>query len=107
MRPDTQLVVAGPLAFAFGLGGQGDGVGKTLRLADVGEGTRGPCTAVPCLASPQRPLCWRNVVAEPRKMPGFLASREEFNPGPETRLDCSELLCNTVLLKYKRNRESF
>jgi len=33
---------------------------------------------------------------------GFLAPRgEEFNPGPETRLDRSELLCNKVLLKYK------
>ena len=41
------------------------------------------------------------------KMPGFLASEEEFNPGPETRLDRSELLCNKVLLKYKGNRESF
>ena len=31
-----------------------------------------------------------------------MASRgEEFNPGPETRLDCSELLCNKVLLKLK------
>ncbi|KAB0381398.1 hypothetical protein FD755_009182, partial [Muntiacus reevesi] len=38
------------------------------------------------------------------KMPGFLASgREEFNLGPETRLDCSELLCNRVLLKYERD----
>ena len=36
------------------------------------------------------------------KMPGFLDSGgEEFNPGPETRLDCSELLCNKVLLKLK------
>ena len=35
-------------------------------------------------------------------MLGFLASGgEEFNPGPVTRLDCSELLCNKVLLKYK------
>ena len=51
--------------------------------------------------------CWK-VVAEPRKTPGFLASRgEEFSPGPETRLDCSGLLCNKVLLKYKRERESF
>ena len=34
--------------------------------------------------------------------PGFLApGGEEFNPGPEMRLDCSELLCNKVLLKYK------
>ena len=40
--------------------------------------------------------------------PGFLApGGEEFNPGPETRLYCSELLCNKVLLKYKGNRESF
>ena len=40
------------------------------------------------------------------KMPGFLASRgEEFDLGPETRLDCSELLCNRVLLKYKRDRK--
>ena len=39
---------------------------------------------------------------------GFLASGgEEFNPGPETRLDCSELLHNKVLLKYKGDRESF
>ena len=39
---------------------------------------------------------------------GFLASRgEEFNPGPETRVDCSGLLCNRVLFKYKRDRESF
>ena len=42
------------------------------------------------------------------KTPGFLASGgEEFNLGPETRLDCSELLCNKVLLKYKGDRESF
>jgi len=42
------------------------------------------------------------------KMLGFLASgREQFNPGPETRLDRSELLCNKVLLKYKGDRESF
>ena len=40
--------------------------------------------------------------------PGFLApGEEEFNPGPETRLDRSELLCNKVLLKYKGDRESF
>ena len=36
------------------------------------------------------------------KRPGFLApGGEEFNPGPETRLDRSELLCNKVVLKYK------
>ena len=42
------------------------------------------------------------------KTPGFLAPRgEEFNPGPETRLDRSELLCYKVLLEYKGDRESF
>ena len=42
------------------------------------------------------------------KTPGFLAPRvEEFNLGPVTRLDCSEILCNKVLLKYKGDRESF
>ena len=42
------------------------------------------------------------------KTPGFSASRgDEFNPGPETRLDHSDLLSNKVLLKYKRDRESF
>ena len=31
------------------------------------------------------------------KTPGFLApGGEEFNPGPEMRLDRSELLCNKV-----------
>ena len=40
--------------------------------------------------------------------PGFLGpGGEEFNPGPEMRLDRSELLCNKVLLKYKGDRESF
>ena len=40
--------------------------------------------------------------------PGFLSpGGEEFNPGQETRLDRSELLCNKVLLKYKGDRESF
>ena len=50
---------------------------------------------------------WK-VVAEPWKTLGFLASRgEEFNPGPVMWLDHSELLCNKVLLKYKRDTESF
>ena len=36
------------------------------------------------------------------KTPVFLTPRgEEFNLGPETRLDRSELLCSKVLLKYK------
>ena len=38
----------------------------------------------------------------------FLASGgDEFNLGPEMRLDHSEFLCNRVLLKYKGDRESF
>ena len=41
------------------------------------------------------------------KMPGSLASGgEEFNLGPEMRLDHTELLCNKVLVKYKGDRES-
>ena len=39
-------------------------------------------------------------------MPGFLApGGDEFNLGPETRLDRSELLCNKVLLKSLKNRQ--
>ena len=54
--------------------------------------------------SPQDERLWLNHA----KMPGFLASGgKEFNLGPETRFDCSELLCNKVLLKYKGDRESF
>ena len=46
-------------------------------------------------------------MAGPRRTLGFLAFREEeFNLGPEMRLDCSELLCNKILLKYKRDRET-
>ena len=40
-------------------------------------------------------------------MPGLLASGgEEFNLGPVTRLDRSELLCDKALLKYKRDRKA-
>ena len=50
------------------------------------------------------PSNWK-VVAEPWKTQGVLASGgEEFNPGPVTRLDHSELLCNAVFLKYKRDK---
>ena len=42
------------------------------------------------------------------KILGFLASRgDESNPGSEMRLIPSELLFNTILLKYKVYRESF
>ena len=49
---------------------------------------------------PVKSCCWIT-------MPGSLAPGGEFNLGPETRLDRSELLCNKVLLKYKGDRESF
>ena len=36
---------------------------------------------------------------------GFMASRgDEFDLGPKTRLDHSELLCSKVLLKYKKKQ---
>ena len=62
---------------------------------------------------PQRTTMPKNVQTTERlllndKTPGFLASGgDEFNPGTETRLDRSELLCNEVLLKYKGDREGF
>ena len=79
-----------------------------------------PVSNSSCLFIKCQPLCasyctillyfsryWK-VVAGPRKTPGFLASRgEEFNLGPQMKLGCSELLCNKVLWKYKRDRESF
>ena len=38
---------------------------------------------------------------------GFLASGgEEFDPEPVMSLDHSEILCDKVLLNYKRDRES-
>lgn len=46
------------------------------------------------------------VVDEPQKTPGFLASGEELSPGPVTGLDRSELLCNQVLLKCKRDQKA-
>ena len=40
-------------------------------------------------------------------MPGCLASGgDEFDPRPVTRLDLSELLCNKVLSKYKRDSKA-
>ena len=66
--------------------------------------TRAPSTLTLSLTSPQD----ERLLLNHEKTPGFLASGgEEFNPGPETGLDRSELLCNKVLLKYKGDRESF
>ena len=48
------------------------------------------------------------LLLNPEESLGFLASGgEEFNPGPETKLDRSDLLCHKVLLKYKGDGESF
>ena len=56
----------------------------------------------------RKKLVTERLLLNHTKTPGFLASGgEEFNPGPERRLDCSEFLCNKVLLKYKEDRESF
>ena len=62
---------------------------------------------------PQRITMAKNVQTTQRlllndKTLGFLASGgHDFNLGPETRLDRSQLLCNQVLLKYKGDREGF
>ena len=48
---------------------------------------------------PERKVMTERLLLK-EKTPEFLASGGEFNPGPETRLDRSELLCNKVLLKY-------
>ena len=57
------------------------------------------------------PSLWQKVerlLLNHANTPGFFVpGGEEFNPGPEMRLDHSELLCNKGLLKYKGDRESF
>ena len=56
----------------------------------------------------QLDLIYERLLLNHANTPGFLApGGEEFNPGPETRLDRSEVLCSKVLLKYKGDRESF
>ena len=50
------------------------------------------------------PSNWK-IDGEAKKKKGFLASGgEKFNLRPEKSLDHSELLCNKVLLKYKRDK---
>ena len=50
--------------------------------------------------SPLRRCAHERLLLNHTNTPGFLApGGEEFNPGPEMRLDRSELLCNKVLLK--------
>ena len=55
---------------------------------------------------PERKVMTERLLLK-EKTPEFLASGGEYNPGPETRLDRSELLRNKVLVKYKGDRESF
>ena len=67
--------------------------------------TTEPVLYSPCSATRE---ATERLLLNHTKTPGFLTpGGEEFNPGPETRLDRSELLCNKVLLKYKGDRESF
>ena len=62
----------------------------------------------PDQGSSLHPLPYERLLLNHANTLGFLApGGEEFNLGPETRLDRSELLCNKVLLKYKGDRESF
>ena len=69
-----------------------------MKLANMGN------LAVRCICAPSPSE--RLLLNE--KTLGFLAcGGEEFNLGPEMRLDHSELLCNKVLLKYKGDGESF
>ena len=64
--------------------------------------------SLPCPEGSQTSPQDERLLLNHAKTPGFLApGGEEFNPGPETRLDHSELLCNKVLLKYKGDTESF
>ena len=64
--------------------------------------------SLPCPEESQMSPQDERLFLTQEKTPGFLASRrEEFNLGLEMRLDHSELLCNRVLLKYKKDRESF
>ena len=93
------------------------------QLSVRGRGSRSQAIGVPATLQTETPLCsevysscsslhldktevkkarmllWK-VIAEPRKMAGFLASRGEFNLEPETRLDRSELLCNKVFFFF-------
>lgn len=77
-------------------------------LAWVGLSTEGERALGPGIVSVSRTYSqvkgeqFEKFVAEPAKDARILGSGgEEFNPRPETRLDCSEFLCNKVLLKNK------
>ena len=68
--------------------------------------TRAPSIFTLFWRIPDEPPRW-TVVAEWLDADFLTSGGDKFNPGPETRLDCSELLSNKVLLKYKGDRESF
>ena len=50
---------------------------------------------------------WWKVVAEPHKDPGILGLQRGIQSGPERRLDCSELLCNKVLLGIRKGQKEY
>ena len=75
------------------------------KACSLEQRTRAPSILTLSWRIPDEPPRWK-FAAEPQKMPGFLTSGGEVNLGPVTRLDLSELLCNKVLLKYKREKAS-
>ena len=53
------------------------------------------------LPSPEESPQDERLLLNHAKAPGLLATRGEFNLGPENRLECSDILCNKVLLSVK------
>ena len=82
------------------------GISATLKMIKLLDFPGGPVVKTPCFQL--QGLQVERLLLNHANTPGFLApGGDEFNPGPEMRLDHSELLCNKVLLKYKGDRESF
>ena len=82
------------------------GISAALKMIKLLGFPGGPVVKTPCFQL--QGLQVERLLLNHANTPGFLApGGDEFNPGPEMRLDHSELLCNKVLLKYKGDRESF
>ena len=75
------------------------------KMCVIGEQrTRAP-SILTCLKDPRWAPIMKGCGCKLWAMPGFVTSREEdFNLGPESRLDYSKFLCNKVLLKYKSDK---
>ena len=75
------------------------------KMCIIGEQrTRAP-SILTCLKDPRWTPSMKGCGCELWAMPGFVIfGEEDFDLGPELRLDYSKLLCNKVLLKYKRNK---